>query len=84
MRWHIFQLTFLEHGDDFIGVNGQVGHGINSDDGGSGISVDEAIAISLPKDMQNRRLVEVPQLGQVFNFVKGGRIGQFNIVLFDL
>ena len=60
MRGHILQLAFLEHLDDFFRINGQVCHGVDVDNGRTGVGVDKVVAIALPQNIQYRRLVKVP------------------------
>ena len=60
MRRHVFQRVLLEHLDNLFRVNGQVGHGIDVDNGRTGVGVDKVVAIALPQNIQYRRLVKVP------------------------
>ena len=59
MRGHILQLAFLEHLDDFFRINGQVCHGVDVNNGWSGVGVDKIVAVTLPENIEHGRLIKV-------------------------
>jgi hypothetical protein len=67
-----------------VWVDWKRGHGVDCNDGGSRVGVNEVVSEPLAQRVKDRRLVEEPQLGQVLHGVEVRGIRLLDVVLVNL